>query len=472
MPVYEKSGEQIVHLSHGRLDDLKRGERSDIFALLRENVTVLANDLYLISDDTDQWNKTEQIDLLAVDKDKNIVAIEVLGPLTPDKKCLPIVRYGTLLPSFTFSNLVAIHQAHLDRKNQKGVDAKAAILKHFGATSTAFKDDELLDLRIVMVSREFTTQTITTANWIKLDVRCYQLSFFDVGVKTLINVDQVVPKISPEEMARRLKYKLEPTINLKEKKAPTPAVKTEQTSKPAPAKPKEEAKSSASATSSGKSVETKSGSSTSSKPVAKSSAPAVSKPAAKPVPPKAKPSTTKPAVSKSVEPEKKPTAPKPVASQATPAKTAKPSEPVGKDKKTKPAAQLDRGKYVALFNGVRQKPTAKRRVVLQTITHLIKNGIKPDAIPSKVPGIDDIFIRVPGNVDHEKFKKLAAAERKKANRTFDAKRYFCLDDELIKLKGYTYSIINQWTLDGFIEIMEMLKTKFPKYRITYKRDDS
>ena len=495
MPVYEISGDQMAHLSHGRLADLKKGDRKDFLALLRENIQVLSNDLLLVSDDSDQWNKSEEIDLLAIDKNSNLVAIEVLEAGSKDHESLPIVRYGTLASKFTFGNLVETYQAHLKRTKRTGLDAKKSIIDHWGATLTGFKNEELLDLRIFFVSREFTDETIKTVDWIrnnKLDIRCIQMSSFEFGDRSIIDIDQLVPKIEGDELAKLLQRKLNPvtiksdTTGSKPDSAKTEKIETEavpskpsvEVKKPEPTKTKspvaspketavksEQQKSKATATSA-KSPQTspKSTSAEPKKSAAKSTSSKVAKTA--PTQPKQpeKKSVTKPAPSKPVS--------KPISTKAK-AASAKSSQTKtsGSAKKSGGAPQLDRARYYVTFNGAKQQPTAKRRVVLQTITHLIKNGIKPSKFPERIAGTDDIFVCVKGNVNSEKFIKLAQVERKKVNRTFDSKRYFCRDDELIKLGNLTYAVINQWTLEGFKEIMNLLKNDYPKFKINYRREE-
>ena len=109
--------------------------------------------------------------------------------------------------------------------------------------------------------------------------------------------------------------------------------------------------------------------------------------------------------------------------------------------------------------------------MLQALSHVLKSGVKPEKLPKRIAGTDDILVSVSGNVDGEKFKKLALVERKKQGRSFDPKRYFCQDDELLKLNGRTYAIINQWTLEAFTKIMALVKKDYPNLKISYSREE-
>ena len=508
MPVYEISGDEISHLSYGRLADLKKGERKDFLKLMRENIKVISDDFLLISDDSDKWNKSEKIDLLAIDKNKNLVVVEVLEAGEDEEQDLNVVRYGTLVSKMSFAKLVSVYQEHISRV-KSGTDAKKVILDHWDTTVSSVKDSDSLNLRIFLVSREFSEGTIATVEWFQngsLDVRCIEVASFEFTDRSIVDIVQIVPELDPAEVAKNLSKK-PPVIAKKPESAaiketdtkeavtkpetveakPAPAAKP----KPAPAKPKASAP-------------------VAPKPApAKASAPAAPKPApakakaseTKSAPDKAKQSSAKPApvkpketTPKSTPVEAKKPAPKAAATNAKPAATKseppKVKEPAkkpapaksvasgakskGKSTSTKTAKktqQLDRAKYIVSLNGKKQTPTAKRRAVLQALSHVLKSGVKPEKLPKRIAGTDDILVSVSGNVDGEKFKKLALVERKKQGRSFDPKRYFCQDDELLKLSGRTYAIINQWTLEAFTKIMALVKKDYPNLKISYSREE-
>ena len=533
MPVYAISGDEISHLSYGRLADLKKGDRKDFLKLLRENIEVISNDLLLVSDDLDKWNRSEQIDLLAIDQNKNLVVIEVMDAEETEEQELQVVRYGTLISKMNMGKLVSIYKDHLSR-TKTGIDAKKSILEHWDMSPSLYKDLATMKLRIILTAREFSASTIATAEWFQtssLDIRCIELATYEFEDQSIVDIVQLVPELDPAEVAKNLNKK-PPAITKKAgvkpelAKAKTPATKLapvpakEVSSKPVQAKAPEVASKPASV----KANETpnKSESAKPKESVAKTPPPKAQPAAPKPAPVKAKETTTKtesvkpkepaakpaPAEAKSTVTKQTPAKATPTATKSTsatdtdakskpaPAKTAKPaptttatavSKPAsakspstganttkskGTNEVTKPkkSAPLDRAKYIVSLDGKKQPAVAKRRAVLIALSHALKNGVKPDKLPKRIAGTDDILVSVSGNVKGEKFKKLALDERKKVNRSFDAKRYFCQDDELLNLSGRTYAVINQWTLEAFTELMALLSKDFPNLKITYARE--
>ena len=495
MPVYEISGDEISHLSYGRLADLKKGERKDFLKLMRENIKVISDDFLLISDDSDKWNKSEKIDLLAIDKDKNLVVVEVLEAGEDEEQDLNVIRYGTLVSKMSFAKLVSVYQEHISRV-KSGTDAKKAILDHWDTTASSVKDSDSLNLRIFLVSREFSEGTIATVEWFQngsLDVRCIEVASFEFTDRSIVDIVQIVPALDPAEVAKNLSKK-PPVIAKKpesvaKKEAdtkeavikpetveakPAPAAKP----KPTPAKPKPSTPAAPKpAPAKAKAAETKSAldkvKQSSAKPAPvkpKETTPKSTPVEAKKPAPKAAATNAKPAVTKSEPPKVKEPAKKPAPAKSV----ASGTKSKGKSTSTKTAKktqQLDRAKYIVSLNGKKQTPTAKRRAVLQALSHVLKSGVKPEKLPKRIAGTDDILVSVSGNVDGEKFKKLALVERKKQGRSFDPKRYFCQDDELLKLNGRTYAIINQWTLEAFTKIMALVKKDYPNLKISYSREE-
>ena len=52
-------------------------------------------------------------------------------------------------------------------------------------------------------------------------------------------------------------------------------------------------------------------------------------------------------------------------------------------------------------------------------------------------------------------------------RVFDARRYFCVDGELIHFEGKTYAFTNQWG-PHTIRAMDNMMTAFPDVKISYR----
>ena len=83
LPIYEFSQTGIVALKETAFSSVNVHERRDLQRLLRENVEVIAPETLVISEEFGEWKDSRRrIDLLGIDKDANLVVIELSVPRT------------------------------------------------------------------------------------------------------------------------------------------------------------------------------------------------------------------------------------------------------------------------------------------------------------------------------------------------------------------------------------------------------
>ena len=77
------------------------------------------------------------------------------------------------------------------------------------------------------------------------------------------------------------------------------------------------------------------------------------------------------------------------------------------------------------------------------------------------------MVSVEGEVFGDDFVEKAKLARAQEGRSFDAKRFFCDDDELVHVGGRTYAFSSQWSGENWFEGMTELCTAFPDEKITF-----
>src|SRR5262249_50941675 len=108
-------------------------------------------------------------------------------------------------------------------------------------------------------------------------------------------------------------------------------------------------------------------------------------------------------------------------------------------------AQRDYTKFDVTINGVCHERQPKRKVMFLLIRHLVATGVPPHEIAKALPRRGDrLFRSANGEVDRASFTEQVAQEMRYKGRTFDADRYFCENDELMRVDGRTYAVTNQW----------------------------
>jgi hypothetical protein len=114
----------------------------------------------------------------------------------------------------------------------------------------------------------------------------------------------------------------------------------------------------------------------------------------------------------------------------------------------------------------------KRNAIFAVVKHLCNKGVTPEAIMEVVDWRKTTMFRVvDGVVGAEEFVRLAGEKAKNEARSFDPRRYFLGDDELIRTENRTYAFTNQWG-HRTLQAIDMLKEAFPGTEISYEKCSS
>lgn len=210
MPLYEMTDSSFRAVPEKSFTDMGIGERTDIQRLLRTQIEVLGDELYVLSEEFAEWDDSKRrIDLLAIDKQAQIVVIELKRTQDGGHMELQAIRYASMVAAMTFQRAVEIHEVFLDRMGQPPAEARDRML-HFLDWSTPNEDAFASDVRIVLVSEGFSKELTTAVLWLRdrdMDIRCIRLRPYRADGKTLIDVQQVIPLPEAQDYMVRIREK-------------------------------------------------------------------------------------------------------------------------------------------------------------------------------------------------------------------------------------------------------------------------
>lgn len=210
MPLFEMTDVSFRSIPEKSFTDMGIGERSDIQRLLRTQIEVLGDELYVLTEEFSEWDDSRRrIDLLAVDKKAQLVVIELKRTADGGHMELQAIRYASMVAAMTCDRAVDIHAAFLQRMGQPPDEAKARLFKFLGWNEP---DEENFaeDVRIVLVSEGFSKELTTAVLWLRdrdIDIRCIRLRPYVAGDKTLVDVQQVIPLPEAQDYIVRLRQK-------------------------------------------------------------------------------------------------------------------------------------------------------------------------------------------------------------------------------------------------------------------------
>lgn len=182
-------------------------ERQHLQAALKTQIDVVAPNCLVIAEEFSEWSESQRrIDLLAVDKEANLVVIELKRTDTGEFMELQALRYAAMVSTLTFVRASEMYQKYLDSVGS-GTNAENALLDFLGWEEPQ-EDDFASDVRIVLVSANFSKELTTSVMWLNernLDIRCVRLIPYRYQDKILVDAQQIIPL--PEAESYQIKIK-------------------------------------------------------------------------------------------------------------------------------------------------------------------------------------------------------------------------------------------------------------------------
>ncbi len=196
MPLYEMLPDSFRALPETSFADMRVRERDDLQRLLRSQIEVLGDDLYVLTEEFGEWEDSRRrIDLLAIDREANLVVVELKRTHDGGHMELQAIRYASMVSAMTFERAAEIHAEFLARLGEPGTEAQARMLE-FLAWDEPDEENFAVDVRIVLVSEDFGKELTSAVLWLRdhdIDIRCVRLRPYQDGEKRLIDVQQIIP---------------------------------------------------------------------------------------------------------------------------------------------------------------------------------------------------------------------------------------------------------------------------------------
>jgi hypothetical protein len=195
MPLYRVSNQGLAPIAQTDFASAKLKERQDLQRMLRDQIQILDRDLYVICEEFGQWDEgTRRIDLLAIDRNANLVVIELKRTDHGGHMELQAIRYAAMVANMTFAQAVAARKEYLATRGIQE-DAEQRLLEFLG-WQEANEDDFGTDTRILLVSADFSKELTTAVLWLNekgLDIRCIRLRPYKLDEQLVLQVEQVLP---------------------------------------------------------------------------------------------------------------------------------------------------------------------------------------------------------------------------------------------------------------------------------------
>ena len=184
-------------------------ERKNLQALLKSRPEVISPETLIVAEEFSDWEDSRRrIDLLGIDKNANLIVIELKRTEDGGHMELQAVRYAAMISAMTFDMLVARYEKFL-KDNGDERDARDRLVEFLNWDDS---DDQTLgqDIQIVLASAEFSKELTTSVLWLNeqgLDIRCVRMRPYDNDGQVLLDVQTIIPIPEAEEYQIRIREK-------------------------------------------------------------------------------------------------------------------------------------------------------------------------------------------------------------------------------------------------------------------------
>lgn len=193
----DRSQNRLSRLVQKRFSDLALRERDHLQEWLANQPDALGEELLIIQKEFDGFDETrERLDLLALDKDGNLVVIENKLDDSGRDVTWQALKYTAYVSGLTKTQIVDIFQQYLDRFCGGG-NAVARLCEFMEVEDLG----EIVlnpgnDQRMIFIAANFRREVTATVLWLLsrgIQAQCFKVTPFMLGDELILDIQQIIP---------------------------------------------------------------------------------------------------------------------------------------------------------------------------------------------------------------------------------------------------------------------------------------
>ncbi|AJD04924.1 endonuclease NucS domain-containing protein [Campylobacter lari] len=198
----------ITKLPEKSFKDLKFTERNNLQEWIAKNPSCLGEDLLIIQKEFQDFDGTnERLDLLALDKEGNLVIIENKRDDSGKDVTWQALKYASYCSTFSKSDIEKIYQRYLINENYK-----KKLCEFFGVDEENYDDIRIENQhqRIVLVAANFRKEVTSAVLWLinqGLSIQCFRVTPYEFNQEYFLNVEQIIPNKRSTRIYRKTSKK-------------------------------------------------------------------------------------------------------------------------------------------------------------------------------------------------------------------------------------------------------------------------
>ncbi|MCO6493904.1 MAG: DUF4268 domain-containing protein [Phaeodactylibacter sp.] len=225
MYTIDKHNNRINRLEEKTFSELGFKEREHLQEWISKDPACLGEELLIIQKEFDGFQDTrERLDLLALDKQGNLVIIENKLDDSGRDVTWQVLKYASYCSSLSKDDIRSIFQQHLQStgSNESAEDILAEFLEKEDFSEVQLNQGYAQ--RIMMIAAKFRKEVTSTVLWLmnfNIRIQCFKVTPYVLGEQLFLNFDQILPVQDAQEysisMASKAQEEIATQENLKQR---------------------------------------------------------------------------------------------------------------------------------------------------------------------------------------------------------------------------------------------------------------
>lgn len=218
MYTINKETNRINRLDQRTFAELEFTERKHLQEWIANNPSSLGEELLIIQKEFSGFSETnERLDLLAIDKQGNLVIIENKLDDSGKDVTWQSIKYASYCSSLTKNEILKIYQDFLGKTE----NAEEKVSDFFDGKDI----DEILlnqglnSQRLIMIAANFRKEVTSSVLWLmnfKMRIQCFKVTPFQLNEQLFLNVEQILPTKDTEDFSIGIASKAQEEVAVQE----------------------------------------------------------------------------------------------------------------------------------------------------------------------------------------------------------------------------------------------------------------
>ncbi len=196
MPIYKLEGQKIVELQKTTFSNERIDEARHLQRFIINSIETVEKNLFVLSSEFGDWEDSKRrIDILCLDKNANLVVVELKRTEDGGHMELQSIRYAAMVANMTFEKAVKAFQHYIE-KNYLDIQNPQEVILNFLEWDDVNEEEFANDVRIILVSADFSKEVTTSVLWLierDIDIKCIRIRPQKDGDNLYFDIQQIIP---------------------------------------------------------------------------------------------------------------------------------------------------------------------------------------------------------------------------------------------------------------------------------------